>query len=179
MSSQAWDAFGNFVSLAGIAISAVAYLVEHRGRSLGELEPGLLRFIRKVRAGLYRLLGIKRGVTIHAGMAADTLVFGGEARGEVWTPINDTDPLDAQLAATISNVERLRQRVNNDWADLREKQREDRRVIEERLSDLERARQEQDRADQALATRSMRWQVRGLALALVGTAVSAVATLVG
>lgn len=163
---------GNVLTIGGILVTLVAYLGQHSGVTLGDLEPGLVQRWSTSRAWFRRKLGRTSDRVILVQGAA------GRARGGSvvvwsWKPINSEDDLDTRVEALTQNVEQLRKNLT----ELREMDTKHFRNVttglSTRLADLKRLVDERHAQSRRETTAAMRWEVRGLLITLIGAGMSA------
>jgi hypothetical protein len=163
------DETGTVLSVLGISITFVAYLEEHRGRGLADLEPWLAKGWRRMRSWLQIRLGMAHDATVHGGSAHGHFESSGSASGTSWDQVQPDDDLETRLRKTVGNVDVLSARVAKQIASERNRATEvEAKLLESlhRLTDDIRA---SDELQREIETRAMRWQVRGLAITLLGT----------
>lgn len=166
------DKVGNVLSMAGILVTFFAYGVEHRGRGLAELEPGLARIWRASGDWLRHHLRRTKGQTVHAGIATAVAVGGLSATVEVWSPRLPEDDLATRIGKVETNLDGLRQYTYNATAKERGRAVEAERQLTENVNSLRDDLAEREAKSRDVETAAMRLQVRGLGIALLGTLLS-------
>ena len=94
------------------------------------------------------------------------------ATSMVWSPIQPGDDIAVQVDKLARNLEAVRDNAREVDAQDRERARAAEAEIRRQLTALEQRIHERDQQDREVTTSAMRWEVRGLFVALVGTAVS-------
>lgn len=165
------DLIGSIISIVGILVTLVAYITEHRGLTLREVEPWLDALLQGTREHARRLFGKKtrtvRGTGEPTQVNVDILASGG-----VWAQIESTDAIDVRVNKLARNLDTL----NSEFKKFRP-------VIEGRITDVQTSTMHQitlirsdlvakDENDRETETRTARWEIRGLMIALVGVLVS-------
>jgi hypothetical protein len=166
------DKIGNAISVLGILVTFVAYGYEHRGRSLPTLEPWLAERLRHAKAWVRKVLRRPRNVVVHSGAGSAHAHSSATAHGRVWSPPSDHDDLTTKVAKVEANLDSLHRYVDERFEADGKRIRKAQADLGERIGAIRGDLAEREAHDREVTTRAMRWQVRGLAIALVGTIVS-------
>ena len=159
---------GILLNVIGLVITAIGIFTEARARRAPLLTPRQAAFLHRVRT---KLGWPRQSVTASMGGAIGSVELWANAIVE--SPRNPGDPLDVQLEAIEKNftakLDGLKRHIDRDL------EVQGRRIS--RLNDdhgslavrVDKAEQE----DRAITSRSMRWELFGITLALFGTTLSA------
>lgn len=162
---------GNGVTVIGILVTLTAYLGQHTGVTLADLEPGLSSRWFKARSRVRRILGRQRTQTVKLNAAIEASLAM-SAVGMVWSPVLPDDDLATRADKLERNLDSLR-------ATMTELRNQDRQRFEKttagldlRIGDLDRLVAQRHEESRRQATTAMRWEVRGLLITLVGAGLS-------
>jgi hypothetical protein len=166
------QAVGNVLTIGGIVVTLVAYFGQHSGVSLADLEPGLVKRWRTGRSWLRRKLGLSEGAVVQVGTARGIAISGGSAVAWSWSPVAPDD----DLAVRVAKLERNLDQVRTNFSELRELDIKHFRSVTDALAtrviELRTMVNERDQQQRRETTTSMRWEVRGLLITLVGAGLS-------
>ena len=175
----ALDTIGNLLNIGGILVALFGLILESRQRRwpvLGKRGQRLRHMAIRVWARLRR----KPPQVVAIGTAkGHGLALGGTAFGLALKPVNAEAPLSDLLDALQYNMREMLKssEAKQDW--LRERQAERIEALKHRLDATNQRITDESSTEREIASRSLRLEVWGLAVALLGTGVSSVASLLG
>ncbi len=162
------QAFGNLLTVVGILVTLVAYLGQHSGVSIADLEPGLTARWRAAHGWVRRTLGLTKSINIEVGGAAMASSAAMAGTILVWHPIRPEDDIAVRVDKLAKNVDALAQSVQDVRAQDRQSAREVADGLSKRIAALDHLVTTRHEEGRQAATAAMRWEVRGLLLTLVG-----------
>jgi hypothetical protein len=165
---------GNLITILGIFVTFVAYFGRDSGVKLADLEPGLTRRWLQTRGWVYRRLGLSRDVVVHGSVASMTAIGTVTATGMAWRPIQPDDDIDARVEKLARNLDSLRADITEGRTQDRQQARKVTDDLDRRLTWLERLVEQRHEESRRSETAAMRWEVRGLVIALFGALLSAI-----
>lgn len=170
------QAVGDVTTILGLAIAVGGLAWESRDRSLRVIDYAAIRL--RVR----RLLRRPQAAPARGIGAAGTVEAAGHFFGLLQTPVDPAAPVADQIDALNQNLDRVRRHLTEvmDYWRQHDRQYVDKRLAEnsERVGELETWRAHQSREEARITTKAMRVELAGLALALVGALLSAIARLI-
>lgn len=175
----ALDTIGNLLNIGGILVALAGLLLESRQRRwsvLGERGQEMRLWLGRA----WRKVTGKPPRTIHvSGSAEGRLQLDGIGFVTVQKPVNPNDPLPVVLEALQDNMREMVKSSEEQQKWHRERLGERLEVLDRRIAATGERLAEEAEADSEIAARSLRLEVWGLAVALIGTGFSSLASLLG
>lgn len=170
------DTLGSVLNIGGILVALFGLLVESRQRRwsvLGERGEKVAHWLRRI----WRKVRRTQPHSVHVTGTGIGVAIGGTGFVTVLRPVNPEDPLPVVLEALQHNMRELVRSSESKQEWHRERMSQGIEVLSKRIAATGARMVEEAEKDKVIAARSLRLEVWGLAVALLGTGFSSLASL--